>query len=254
MDVLPFNAVHVDLLSTTNASALANLDAYRTLLSPDEHERMARFVFERDRKAFLLTRALVRTTLSRYASIEPAAWQFITNVHGRPEILDRPSGVPDLRFNISHTDGLIACAVTIGREVGVDVENIGRRLMHDVAGRHFAPKEVSDLRRLPDEEQHRVFFDYWTLKESYIKARGFGLALPLGDFAFKLNPPSPPQITFEPGLDDDPATWQFLQDWPTPQHRLALAVRRDGNDLPVRIREVVPAVNLSRRNSEREGG
>jgi 4'-phosphopantetheinyl transferase len=254
MDVLPFNAVHVDLLFTANAAALANLDAYRSLMSPDEHERMARFVFERDRKAFLLTRALVRTTLSRYASVAPADWKFITNVHGRPEIVDRPAGVPDLRFNISHTDGLIACAVTIGREVGVDVEHIGRHLLHDVAGRHFAPREVSDLRKLPDDEQHKVFFDYWTLKESYIKARGFGLALPLGDFAFTLNPPRPPVITFEPTLDDDPATWQFLQDWPTPQHRLALAVRRDDRDLPVRIREVVPPANLSRRSSESEGG
>ena len=242
MDVLPFNAVHVDLVHTTNAEALAKLDAYRAWLSPDEHERMARFVFDRDRRAFLLTRALVRTMLSRYAPMAPAQWRFIANAHGRPEILDRPPGVPDLRFNISHTDGLIACAVTIGREVGVDVEHIGRHLTHDVAGRHFAPGEVADLRRLPEAEQPKVFFDYWTLKESYIKARGFGLALPLGDFAFKLNPPGPPTITFEPALEDDPRTWQFLQAWPTPQHRLALAVRREGHDLPVRIREIVPPV------------
>ena len=107
------------------------------------------------------------------------------NVHGRPEILDRPAGVPDLRFNLSHTDGLIACAVTIGREVGVDVEHVGRRLTHDIAGRFFAPREVADLKSLPVAEQPRVFFDYWTLKEAYIKARGFGLALPLGDFAFR---------------------------------------------------------------------
>jgi 4'-phosphopantetheinyl transferase len=197
-------------------------------------------VFEKDRRAFLLTRALVRTMLSRYAPLSPSEWRFITNVHGRPEILDRPDAVPDLRFNISHTNGLIACAVTIGREVGVDVEHIGRHLTHDIAGRHFAPAEVADLRRLSDEEQRTVFYDYWTLKESYIKARGFGLALPLGDFAFKLNPPAPPTISFEPALKDDPGTWQFLQEWPTPTHRLALAVRRDGDDLPVRIREVIP--------------
>jgi len=240
MDVLPFRAVHVDLVETANPAALDKLDAYRPLLSQDEHERMARLVFDRDRRAFLITRALVRTMLSRYAPVLPAAWKFLANVHGRPEILDRPPGVPDLRFNISHTDGLIACAVTIGREVGVDVEHINRPLTHDVAGRFFAPAEVADLRKLPEHEQRRAFFDYWTLKESYIKARGFGLALPLADFAFKLNPPGPPAITFEPALDDDPRTWQFLQDWPTPQHRLGLAVRRDGGDLPVRMRWVVP--------------
>jgi 4'-phosphopantetheinyl transferase len=241
MDLLPLNSVHVDLVHTDSGDAWAHRDEYLALMSPDEHERMARFVFERDRRRFLLTRALVRTMLSRYAHVPPAEWAFITNVHGRPEILDRPAGTPDLRFNISHTDGLIACAVTIGREVGVDVEHIGRRLMHDVASRFFAPREVAALSRLSDEDQQRVFFDYWTLKEAYIKARGFGLALPLADFAFDLAPPSPPQISFDPSLEDDPSTWQFMQDWPTPQHRLGLAVRREGHDLPVRIRTVVPA-------------
>jgi 4'-phosphopantetheinyl transferase len=242
MDLLPLNAVHVDLVHPDSAEAIARQEAYRALLSKDEEQRMARLVFERDRRRFLLTRALVRTMLSRYSSVAPAAWSFTANVHGRPEILDRPRGVPDLRFNLSHTDGLIACAVTIGREVGVDVEHIGRRLTHDVARRFFAPREVDDLRALPPDEQSRVFFDYWTLKEAYIKARGFGLALPLADFAFRLSPPSAPQIAFEPALDDDPATWQFFQDWPTPHHRLALAVRREGADLPVRVRSLVPKV------------
>jgi 4'-phosphopantetheinyl transferase len=238
MDLLPLNAVHVDLLDPAAPDAAARLEEYRALLSADERERMARFVLDRDRRRFLLTRALVRTTLSRYAPVAPGGWAFIANVHGRPEILDRPRGVPDLRFNLSHTEGLIACAVTIGREVGIDVEHIGRRLTHDVAGRFFAPREVRDLHALPADAQPKVFFDYWTLKEAYIKARGLGLALPLGDFAFTLG--DTPAITFEPSLQDDPATWQFAQAWPTPQHRLGLAVRREGADLPVRIRFLVP--------------
>jgi 4'-phosphopantetheinyl transferase len=242
MDLLPLNSVHVDLVDPDAPEAWAQQEAYRALLSKDEEARMARLVFERDRRRFLLTRALVRTTLSRYADVAPAQWTFVANVHGRPEILNRPPGVPDLRFNLSHTDGLIACAVTIGREVGVDVEHIGRRLIHDIAGRFFAPREVNDLHTLPADQQRRIFFDYWTLKEAYIKARGFGLALPLGDFAFILSPPSPPVITFEPALEDDPSTWQFFQDWPTPQHRLGVAVRREGADLPVRVRHVIPEV------------
>ena len=167
MDLLPFNSVHVDLVDTDDPAAWEQHEAYRALMSPDEHERMARLVFDRDRRSFLLTRALVRTTLSRYAAVPPAAWAFIANVHGRPEILDRPAGVPDLRFNLSHTDGLIACAITIGREVGVDVEHIRRRLTHDVAGRFFAPREIEDLKALTEDEQQRLFFDYWTLKEAY---------------------------------------------------------------------------------------
>lgn len=240
IELLPFRSVHVDLVLTDSAEALARRARYLPLLSPDEHDRMARLVFERDRSRFLLTRALVRTMLSRYAPVAPADWQFMANAHGRPEILDAPAGVPDLRFNISHTDGLIACAVTVGREVGVDVEHVGRRLTRDVAARFFAPAEVAHLQSLPDEEHERLFFDYWTLKEAYIKARGFGLALPLGDFAFHLSPDGPPSISIEPSLNDDPATWQFQQDWPTPTHRLGLAIRRTGDDLPVRLRQVVP--------------
>jgi hypothetical protein len=66
--------------------------------------------------------------------------------------------------------------------------------------------------------------------------------LPLADFAFTLAPPSQPRIAFAPALEDDPDTWQFALAWPTPHHRLALAVRREGADLPVRIRTVVPKV------------
>ena len=242
MDLLPLNAVHVDLVHSDSPDAWAQHQGYRALLSAEEHDRMARLVFERDRRRFLLTRVLVRTMLSRYAGVPPADWSFIANVHGRPEIVDRPQGVPDLRFNLSHTDGLIACAVTIGREIGVDVEHLGRRLTHDVAKRFVAPNEVSALRELPEDQQQHAFFDYWTLKEAYIKARGLGLALPLADFAFRLAPPAPPQITFERSLEDDAATWQFHQEWPTPLHRLGLAVRREGADLPVRIRFAVPRV------------
>ena len=241
MDVLPINAVHVDLLDPSTPDAVARMEDYRAWMSADEHARMARFIFDRDRRRFLMTRALVRSALSRYAAVAPADWTFTANAHGRPELVDRPRGVPDLRFNLSHTEGLVACAVTIGREIGVDVEHVGRRLTHDIAGRFFAPREVRDLHALPAGEQPTVFFDYWTLKEAYIKARGFGLALPLGDFAFTLSPQARPAITFEPTLDDDPATWQFVQDWPTPHHRLGLAVRRQGSDPPVRIRFVVPA-------------
>lgn len=240
LELLPTNSVHVDLVFPDNPELADREAGYDGLLTPDERERMARLVFQRDRRRFLLTRALVRTMLSRYGRVAAADWRFATNVHGHPSIAGRPAGVPDLRFNLSHTEGLIACAVTIGREVGVDVEHTGRRLTHDVPGRFFAPREVEALRALPTAEQAAVFFDYWTLKEAYIKACGMGLALPLGDFAFALAPPAPPTITFAPALHDDAGTWQFVQAWPSPTHRLAVAVRRTGPDLPVRIREVVP--------------
>jgi 4'-phosphopantetheinyl transferase len=242
LEELPIDRVDVDLVSTAKVDDTTLSSSYRDLITPDENARMARFVFERDRRQFLITRALVRTMLSRYAQVAPHAWRFVTNPFGRPEVLDRPAHVPDLRFNLSHTDGLIACAVTVGREVGVDVENITRQVTHDIPGRFFAPREVADLRSLPESDQPRVFFDYWTLKEAYIKARGLGLSLPLSDFAFCLQPPALPTIAFEPALEDDPGSWQFYQASPTPIHRLGLAVRRNGQDLPIHLRDVVPRI------------
>src|SRR5438477_12586665 len=56
---------------------------YRGLLDPAEKAQEPRFYFERDRHRYLVTRALVRTVLSRYARIDPGGWIFSTNSYGR---------------------------------------------------------------------------------------------------------------------------------------------------------------------------
>lgn len=209
-------------------------------LTTDERTRMDRFVREVDRHTFVVARALVRTTLSNYGPTAPADWRFETNTHGCPFVVAAQAGDPRLLFNLSHTTGLVALAVTRGHDVGVDVERADRLIREQIAERHFAAQEVADLRALPFEDQGRGFFEYWTLKEAYIKARGMGLAIPLGDFAFILRPPAPPTIAFVEGFDDRPERWQFWQTWSTPEHRLSLAVARDGADLPVTVTEVRP--------------
>ena len=225
--------------SRTNEAVRDRLPAYRRLLSGDESRRAERIVHPDAHMLFVIGRALTRTMLSRYAAVEPRDWPLIIDSHGRPELAMRPAHAPDLRFNLSHTNGLVACAVTVGRELGIDVEHIGRPVNFDVPERFFSQQEVEDLRGLPKVEQRTVFFDYWTLKESYIKARGLGLALPLRHFSFQRHPDRDPAISFAPELPDDPATWQFKQFWPTDEHRMAVAVRRVGDDLPIQIEHVV---------------
>jgi 4'-phosphopantetheinyl transferase len=235
----PTEEVHVWTVDTVSAGS-GRLASYERLLSPDEAARFARFRHDGARTEFLLGRALARTTLSRYVPVPPEAWRFALGSHGRPDIANLPAGAPALVFNLSHTRGLVACAVTVAREVGVDVEFTGRDITHDIPGRFFAPDEVRDLRRLPAAEQRPAFFDYWTLKEAYIKARGLGLAIPLHHFAFTRHPDGGRTVRFVAELGDDPGTWQFWQATPDPAHRLALAVRRAGADLVVRVRPVVP--------------
>ena len=217
------------------------LQDYQHLLSSGERDRVQRLRIEKHRRERLIATALVRTTLSCYADVEARDWVFERNEHGRPRLVPGQCELP-LQFNLSHTTGLIACAVTLGREIGVDVEDLERRTTTmAIADNYFAPSEVRALRALPAGEQRQRFLEYWTLKESYIKARGMGLALPLRKFFFELEPDRPIRICFESGLDDDPGSWQFALFRPKPHHVMALGIRRDNvADLGIRVRETVP--------------
>jgi 4'-phosphopantetheinyl transferase len=221
----------------TDAGLIAR---YHALLNAEERERHQRFVFERQRHEYLVTRALCRTTLSRYADVAPQQWQFTCNKYGRPEIAG-PSGIPRLRFNISNTPGLIACLVTLELDAGVDVEDMHRRgETVRIANRYFSPYEVASLHALAAGRQRQRFFEYWTLKESYIKARGMGLAIPLDQFSFHLDHGIPITISFAPQLDDDPQAWQFERRRPSERHMLALAISRgSGPEMKIDVRETV---------------
>lgn len=216
------------------------LDRYQATLSEDETVRWQRFLFEKDRHRFLIARAMLRDVLSRYARREPQSLAFQYNEHGKPS-LQEPAGLP-IRFNLSHSGGLAVCAVTTAYDVGVDVETPERPTdVISLARRYFAASEVQDLGSWSAEEQKSVFFEFWTLKEAYIKARGKGLSIPLDSFAFSLAPERPPSIGFIPGTDDTTGNWQFAQIFLGSRYPIALALRSpQDREMAVQIREVVP--------------
>jgi 4'-phosphopantetheinyl transferase len=211
----------------------------RTLLSEAERAQEFRFHFADDQKRHLITRALVRTVLSRYVAIAPTEWTFSTNRFGRPQISNQEIQARQLSFNISHTRGLIALAVTHGLQLGVDVENVSaRKISLDIADHYFAPTEVAELARVPSDRQQDRFFEYWTFKESYIKARGMGLSIPLDQFSFHYPHEGAVRIQIQPALGDESDRWSFWQFRPTPENLLALCVeRRDGPAPNVTIRK-----------------
>jgi 4'-phosphopantetheinyl transferase len=231
------NEVYVWYVLSDRVTDEELLARYEALLSREEKARRDRFMQAKDRHLQLIARALVRTTLSRYSAVPPDAWTFTPNAYGRPEI----SGPieTDLRFNLSHARGMVACAVGRNREVGVDVEHVERPGEYvQLAKRFFAASEAAHVASLPANQQSDVFFDYWTLKESYIKARGMGLALPLGDFAFRLD--EPVTITFSGSIVDNPATWLFRRLGVSDQHKVAVAVRSGRDEVKIVAREITP--------------
>jgi 4'-phosphopantetheinyl transferase len=184
----------------------------------------------------------VRTTLSRYVPVSPEQWAFSPNAYGRPEIANDNRAARAISFNLSHTNNLIVLGVTCLNALGVDVENVHvRPAACEVADRFFSPVEVAALHALPPEVQHRRFFEYWTLKESYIKARGMGLSIPLDQFTFHFQGESQVSMSVSPGLNDRAARWRFWQLQPSAHHLVALCVERSNHSTPeLQTRRVVP--------------
>jgi 4'-phosphopantetheinyl transferase len=231
--------VDIWLTSLSGVSSAAQCTCLQ-LLSEEERARWQRFVVEDARLQYLVTHALVRKTLSRYAEVPTQAWQFETNTYGRPHI-SQPQALRDLTFNLSNTTGLVVCAVSRDCVIGIDVENIARTFDTDeLAPSVFAPAELADFRRSDSEVRRNRFFSYWTLKESYIKARGMGLSLPLDAFWFELGGPSP-LLRVTDRCPDIPERWRFYKHAPTAEHMMAIAVAPpQGVEPSIHMRWVTP--------------
>jgi 4'-phosphopantetheinyl transferase len=230
------SVVRVRFLSLTDASATSTL-LWRSMLDDEERSRADRCHLQCDHDAFIAAHALTRVVLSEATGAPRTSWRFIHGQYGKPAIVVGPGG-QQLRFNMSHTRGLVACAISDSCDLGVDVEASDRATDLTLADRHFAPVEVAIIRSAPPHQQHRLFFRFWTLKEAFIKATGEGLSRSLASFSFTLDPI---RIAFHSDHDelkrrDDPVHWQFAQCFVAPERILALAVRRlDAIDLPLDI-------------------
>lgn len=220
------------------------LEAYRDLLNAAEKVEESRFCLARDRHRYLVARALLRTVLSRYASVDPKDWVFSTDAYGRPHIVNTQAADGCLSFSVSHTQRLIALGVAKGRSLGVDVENFATRDWSiDVANHYFAPQEVAALREAPHHQRRYRFFEYWTFKESYSKARGMGLSLPLDRFSFHFADDRAVDLAIDPALGDDSSRWQLWQFRPTSEHLLAVCAEKlNGQPTRVQVRETIPTV------------
>jgi 4'-phosphopantetheinyl transferase len=214
---------------------------YEALLSAAERTQQARFRFAQDQRRYLLTRALARTVLSRYQAVRPQDWVFSAGPRGRPRI-SSPPPAPALEFNIAHSADLVLLGVSSGRALGVDAESLTLRDV-DIAGldRYFAAEERAALLSLPGPARRRRFFELWTLKESYIKARGMGLAIALDTFRFEFPGEHGLTLHMSAELDDAPQRWRLWQLAPRPDYLAAVCAARGDAAAPrISLREIVP--------------
>lgn len=139
------------------------------LLSPDEKSRASRFYFDIHRERFVIARAFLRKILHLYTDISPASIQFTYGPHGKPSI----DSV--IQFNLSHSDNLAVYAITLGKEIGVDVEKVKHTFKENIAKKYFSAEEYSILMDLAPAERARMFYHFWARKEALQKATGNGL-------------------------------------------------------------------------------
>lgn len=218
--------VHIWAAFPDDVDTRAATKRFESWLSEDEVARYHRFRRDEDRELFLVARATLRHSLSQYVDVEPGQWRFVTADGERPE-LAAPFDALGLHFSVSHTPGLVACLVSDSGEVGIDVEGAGR--VPDVfklAAVVCSGAEIDTLKRLPPIAAEARFYELWTLKEAYAKARGTGLAFPLNKLTFAGGGDIPVSADFDSPIEDRPDQWQFALWRPSPEHQGALALRR----------------------------
>ncbi|MGV4988784.1 4'-phosphopantetheinyl transferase family protein [Streptomyces sp. NRAIS4] len=198
-------------------------------LDEQELQTAGRFLFDRDRRQYLVAHALVRRVLALESGIPEAEAVLWRSSRGRPFLRKPVDGLPrggrELDFNLSHADGYNLLGVVRHHRIGVDVERLDRGDRgYDVIVESFAPEEIAWVAEAaPGRDRDRRTLRLWTLKEAYAKARGLGLGLAFDSFAFTLGRDRG-VLAFRPPDGEPPGQWRFAELEPEPGVLVAVAV------------------------------
>lgn len=144
----------------------------KALLSPSELERADAFHFEHDSRRYISAHAMLRKVLSDCTGKQPQDLEFREGPFGKPYL----SNHRHIRFNLSHSKDLIAVAVTLNREIGVDVEKcVPFDGITNMAKRTMTDKEYQRFLDLDKTRQTQFFYTCWVRKEAIVKSWGKGV-------------------------------------------------------------------------------
>lgn len=201
---------------------------FQRVLAPEEIARAAHFHFEKDRNHWIVARGILRNLLSRYANTTPDQLQFSSNAYGKP-FLVFPALSTRLQFNVSHSQDLALYAFTYNRQVGIDVEYKRAGLNYQALAKvSFSPNEQARLHSLPNDLKQEAFFNCWTRKEAYIKARGKGFSIPTSQFDVSFIPGEPAALLQHREDAQETTRWSLLELEPGMGYAGALAVEGVG--------------------------
>ncbi|MBN2444820.1 MAG: 4'-phosphopantetheinyl transferase superfamily protein [Spirochaetales bacterium] len=178
-----------------------------------KEERILKFRRREDAERSLIGDVLIRSIICHQFQKRNCDIAFEYNSYGKPSLKD----LDHIHFNLSHSGVWVACAID-SSPIGVDVENM-RTIDYSIAERFFSPTEYNDIMEKEGRERFEYFYDLWTLKESYIKARGKGLSIPLSSFSIRKNHS---EITISSNREE---TWYFMQYNIDPEYKFSVCAQ-----------------------------
>ncbi|WP_211750153.1 4'-phosphopantetheinyl transferase superfamily protein [Paenibacillus sp. Marseille-Q4541] len=186
------------------------------LMSPELQTKIYKFRKPDDRLRTLCGELLLQLYASERWGIDRTDLVKKYNPYGKPELAKYPA----YHYNISHSGDWVVSAFD-NNLVGVDIEKIAPIEM-SIAERFFSPSEVNLLWNQKEEQRQSFFYDLWTLKESYIKAEGAGLSIPLNSFSFEFQEHN--KVDFYRSGEAD-SSWYFHQYTIDPGYALSVCGR-----------------------------
>jgi 4'-phosphopantetheinyl transferase len=201
----PLRTGEIHLWTATLDPSSETIDRMRLVLSPEETKKASYFKYEREQHAYIISQAVLRLLISVYLNIDPAEVILVASKKGKPFLVNEPS----LYFNISNSHEMCVYAFSRDAEVGIDIEKV-RELpdLDQLIEQNLTSREKAYFLKHPDQKL-ALFFQFWTFKESYLKAIGEGMRLSPDNLEFSLNDGhiSLQSVTF--GFES--TDWQFKQ-------------------------------------------
>jgi 4'-phosphopantetheinyl transferase len=163
------NEVHLWLVNLNISSQ--EIARLTNTLSPNEIARADRFKFEEHKNRFIAARGYLRQILSSYLQKSCCEITFKYSDRGKPKLPNT-----NLQFNVSHSQNIALYGFTDRNLIGIDIEYLRSNVECDkIAKRFFNEREFQIINNLLKEKKAQTFFQFWTIKEAYLKATGEGL-------------------------------------------------------------------------------
>ena len=223
MSDLQKSEIHLWFADLNGLDRYVRSNVFVKWLHAAEKNRYDRYLSQSQREHFLFGRGLLKAILSSYAGCDPTDVQFDIDTRGKPFL---SSNNPIcLSFNLSHSGKRFVVAVAKNHDLGVDLENINReRAVLKIAQRYFSSSEIRGLKNLPKTLQIERFYELWTLKESVVKACGYGLSGRLSKIEFSF-PASRKLKMHSAPVNGNLTHWQSWQIKESENYMLALSAK-----------------------------